>query len=371
MAGDADKDIIGRNWYEVIGLNLGADEAAIAKAIRKLSSKYHPDKNKTDPKAPELFLLIQKAKEILLDGEKRKIVDDHFASIIKRKEYDEKRDKGMDDRRKRMKMDLETKMKEATNINNIPTQKSSSSSSSKAKEGGESKGKSYMDEDDDLNTQEREKFRAYEENKKPKRLNQIKVKWRKSQISHSDDSLYQLFKTYGTIDHIDLSSHSAIITYKDNQACFSAVDAYIGSPDFRVSLLSAEYKSEQKSNIFTHKYNQNTSNINSSSGISRSVQDMLADDIRRAIEREEYLRKMQMDDMDGVSEEPVWKEKPKTSNIDMKSFRYTLEPLTIEEFNERHKRIIEKFDLLKAEEQERKKFNESNIVENEGTAAMT
>ncbi len=49
---------------------------AIEKAARKLAMKYHPDKT-TDPEAPEKFLLVQKAKEILLDETKRKVIDDH------------------------------------------------------------------------------------------------------------------------------------------------------------------------------------------------------------------------------------------------------------------------------------------------------
>jgi molecular chaperone DnaJ len=33
------------DFYEVLGLTKGADEAAIKKAYRKLSLKHHPDKN--------------------------------------------------------------------------------------------------------------------------------------------------------------------------------------------------------------------------------------------------------------------------------------------------------------------------------------
>lgn len=40
----------GKDYYKILGLNRGANETAIKKAFKKLSLKYHPDKNKADPK---------------------------------------------------------------------------------------------------------------------------------------------------------------------------------------------------------------------------------------------------------------------------------------------------------------------------------
>jgi len=47
----------------------------IAKAFRKLALKYHPDKNKNNPKAEKKFLEIAKAYEVLGNKESRKRYD--------------------------------------------------------------------------------------------------------------------------------------------------------------------------------------------------------------------------------------------------------------------------------------------------------
>jgi len=62
------------NHYEVLGINKSASESEIKSAYRKLSLKYHPDRNNTE-EAIAKFQEINQANEILSDQEKRKQYD--------------------------------------------------------------------------------------------------------------------------------------------------------------------------------------------------------------------------------------------------------------------------------------------------------
>lgn len=64
-----------RDYYEVLGVEKNADDAAIKRAYRKLAKKYHPDANPGDAGAAEKFRECSEAYEVLSDPEKRKAYD--------------------------------------------------------------------------------------------------------------------------------------------------------------------------------------------------------------------------------------------------------------------------------------------------------
>lgn len=64
-----------RDYYEVLGVDKNADDAAIKKAYRVLAKKYHPDMNPGDKNAEAKFKEASEAYAVLSDPEKRKQYD--------------------------------------------------------------------------------------------------------------------------------------------------------------------------------------------------------------------------------------------------------------------------------------------------------
>lgn len=59
------------DYYKTLGVDRSASADEIKRAYRKLAAKHHPDKNKDNPEAAELFSKVGEAYEVLSDKDKR------------------------------------------------------------------------------------------------------------------------------------------------------------------------------------------------------------------------------------------------------------------------------------------------------------
>jgi molecular chaperone DnaJ len=66
-----------RDYYEVLGVDRGADDATVKSAYRKLAMKFHPDRNPGDKAAEESFKEATEAYEILKDPQRRQVYDQY------------------------------------------------------------------------------------------------------------------------------------------------------------------------------------------------------------------------------------------------------------------------------------------------------
>lgn len=66
-----------KDYYEILGIDKGADAATIKKAYRKKAIEFHPDKNPGDHTAEEKFKEAAEAYEVLGDADKRARYDQY------------------------------------------------------------------------------------------------------------------------------------------------------------------------------------------------------------------------------------------------------------------------------------------------------
>lgn len=305
------------NWYNILGCPEGATEETISSSARKMCLKYHPDRT-TDPEAPEKFLLVQKAKDFLLNKEKRKELDDFLKAKSKRKDYEEQKSKSMNESRKKMRDGLEEKINSMKKSNDT---KNSAKAPviSKAKvdnlrRDGLERMEAHAEECRmrDLKKAQEYLFNKVAQDTAVDGLSQVKIKWKRTRQSHSDESLFQMMKVYGEIESVKIvegKGNSGLVTFSDDESARKAVRAFDLSDEYRVTIVmdGPSVHSRSRAAIFTHVYSGSSSSpsftvLSAESDMKTSCGGRgaeLEELVRRATEREMLLRQAEEEDRGG------------------------------------------------------------------------
>ncbi|KAM7362312.1 dnaJ homolog subfamily C member 17 [Cochliomyia hominivorax] len=221
------------NFYEILSIQIEADENTIRKAYRKKALECHPDKNPNNPKAAELFHELSKALEILTDKAARTAYD----NVLKAKKAAELRNKQLDNKRQKLKADLEKRERESqSNLKSANTyfkeQKSSEDILQEQIERLRKEGSRLLEEEQSLLREQLQQSLANHIAKQniDNSTYRLKMKWKSEKKDplnggYTKENLLNYLKKYGDIVALVMSKKcgSALIEFKSLESAEMAL----------------------------------------------------------------------------------------------------------------------------------------------------
>ncbi|XP_040054902.1 dnaJ homolog subfamily C member 17 isoform X1 [Gasterosteus aculeatus] len=234
------KDILKMDLYGLLGIDITATSKQIKKAYRLKALTCHPDKNPDNPKAVELFHQLSQALEVLTDAAAKAAYD----KICAAKKQAEERNRKLDDKRKKIKLDLETREQQAEALSQDEWQNTRTLEEEIARLREE--GSRQLEEEQRLIREqiqrEREDERPQTGDRRGERCSRsgvtpkLKLKWKckKDDETHggySQDILFKLLQKYGDVSNVIVSSKkrgSAVVEFATVRAAELAAKNEIG-----------------------------------------------------------------------------------------------------------------------------------------------
>lgn len=282
------------NFYEILGVQIDADENTIRKAYRKKALECHPDKNPDNPRAAELFHELSKALEILTDKAARTAYD----NVWKAKKAAELRNKQLDSKRQKLKADLEKRERESQN-NSYPShtyfseQKSSEDVLQEQIERLRREGSRLLEEEQALLREQLKRSLAEHAEKQIKNdaAYRLKLRWKAEKKDtlnggYNNENLTTFLKKYGDIVALVMSKKcgSALVEYKTLEAAEMALAYEKGLVE---NPLSFEWIIQPPDSAKKEK----------STSTSTDYEDLVMRKLRQAEERKRLIEQMQKEDL--------------------------------------------------------------------------
>ncbi|KAM9708817.1 dnaJ homolog subfamily C member 17 isoform 2-T2 [Menidia menidia] len=305
MSGKA-KEILQLDLYGLLGIEGTATTKEIKKAYRQKALTCHPDKNPDNPKAAELFHQLSQALEVLADAAARAAYD----KICAAKKQAEERNKKLDDKRKKIKLDLEARERraEAQSQEEVQITRTLEEEIARLRE----EGSRQLEEEQRLIREqiqrERESQqqtgnndsgveRCYESNATPK----LKLKWKCKKDDelnggYSEDVLIKLLQKYGDVLNVIVSSKkkgSAVVEFATVKAAELAVknESGLSGNPLKISWLEGQpetFTAASQSGVFM--------SSQGSMSTERDYESIVMMRMRQAAERQRLIEEMQRED---------------------------------------------------------------------------
>eukprot|EP00956_Cyclotella_meneghiniana_P017241 scaffold27883_cov65-Cyclotella_meneghiniana.AAC.2 len=303
--------------YIVLGISTNATETEIKRAYRQQALKLHPDKQSDTLTESQRLALdkqfheVKDARAFLLDAEHaeaRRKYAANLASERMRHAEEERRERTMSSRRKRMRDELSTREKMAKMASSGSKQTTSEDrfDVERLRREGERLREEYSRREAEVDAERRHKMavdRATQKLQKEDR--QVRLKWSRKKIVggvHTKQSLTAIMKDFGQVEEVELlgsKGNAALITFTHESSCKPCVDAYKTSETMRATLVGR--RKHHDDNI--HESESDNFPVTSSRQDTETLEERK---LRQAAERERLMRKMELEEQGGgVSSEKV------------------------------------------------------------------
>ncbi|CAI5714691.1 unnamed protein product [Peronospora destructor] len=211
-------DAFGEDLYEILGLEPAVGERQVARAYKRKSILYHPDRGGDVQK----FLELTHARDILLDPKKKEIYDKRLSRELLAKKKQREREAELDGKRRQMRDELLRKEQnfEHSRKTSVKQQKTELT---KLQE----KALAHQQELQDRLAREakwRSELKNFQDSSAaPKSQRTVTFKWDKKRYSHSDDTLSRELRSYGEIETIKMKTSSAKVMFSIATSAANAV----------------------------------------------------------------------------------------------------------------------------------------------------
>ncbi|NWR56464.1 DJC17 protein, partial [Bucorvus abyssinicus] len=298
-----DKDLLQLDLYGLLGIGEKASEKEVKKAYRQKALTCHPDKNPDDPRAAEVFHQLSQALAVLTDAAARAAYD----KARKAKKQAEERTQRLDEKRKKVKLDLEAREREAqtheSEEEEIRTTRSLEQEIIRLRE----EGSRQLEEQQRLVREqirlEREQHTLGESNERePSAEPQLKWKCGKEDETrggYSKDVLLQILQKYGDVLNLLISSRktgSAVVEFATVKAAEMAVKNEVGliNNPLKISWLEGQPRSSPSTVLSDSSSQPRTSQGSVVS--ERDYESLVMMRLRQAAERQQLIEQLKQED---------------------------------------------------------------------------
>uniref|UniRef100_A0A3B4AB67 DnaJ homolog subfamily C member 17 n=1 Tax=Periophthalmus magnuspinnatus TaxID=409849 RepID=A0A3B4AB67_9GOBI len=281
----ATKELLQMDLYGLLGVERTATNKELKKAYRQKALTCHPDKNPDNPKAAELFHQLSQALEVLTDAPARAAYD----KICAAKKQAEERNRKLDDKRKKIKLDLEAREQQAEAHKQDEVQMTRTLEEEIARLREE--GSRQLEEEQRLIREQIQKERDAQ-NPQIQCFLSLQLKWKcknndETKGGYSHDILMRLLQKYGDVLNLIVSSKkngSAVVEFATVRAAELAVmnESGLSGNPLKISWLEGEpVTAPQTDHSLTKE---------------RDYESIVMMKMRQAAERQKLIEQMQRED---------------------------------------------------------------------------